>query len=139
MISQGVGGSSGTRSVAAAVAVVTIVAGLGVRALLEGSVAKYAGDALYTVLILALVVFVAPRSRPVAAAGAALAFSWAVELLQLTGVPAELARHSAVAHLVLGSTFNAPDLVWYAVGAVMGWWVHGSLARRFATPSVAGA
>ncbi|MFE7399276.1 DUF2809 domain-containing protein [Streptomyces sp. NPDC057557] len=59
--------------------------------------------------------------RPVVKAGAALLLSWSVELLQLTGLPAELSRHSAVARLVLGSTFNAPDLFWYAVGAGFAW------------------
>lgn len=63
-------------------------------------------------------------------AGAALAFSWAVELLQLTGVPGVLSRHSTVARLVLGSTFNAPDLFWYAVGAGAAWAVHRGAAAR---------
>lgn len=135
MTTRGVGGSARTRLAAAVAAVLTVAAGLGIRALAQGSVAKYAGDALYTVLILTLVVLVAPRVRPLAAAGTALAFSWAVELLQLTGVPAELSRMSVVARLVLGSTFNAPDLVWYAVGAAVGWWVHGSLVRRSDRPS----
>ncbi|MGW7356993.1 ribosomal maturation YjgA family protein [Streptomyces sp. NPDC054802] len=124
------GGPGRTRRMAAAAAVLTVAAGLGVRALAHGSVAKYAGDALYTVLLLALVVCVAPRVRPAVAAGAALAFSWAVEALQLTGLPAALSAHSVVARLVLGSTFNAPDLAWYAVGAGLGWWVHGALVRR---------
>ncbi|MER5361502.1 DUF2809 domain-containing protein [Streptomyces sp. NPDC002785] len=112
---------TGTRVVAAGAAVLTIAAGLGVRAVADGNVAKYAGDALYTVLICTLVAVVAPRTRPVAVAGTALAFSWAVELLQLTGVPADLSRHSTVARLVLGSTFNTPDLFWYAVGAGFAW------------------
>lgn len=42
---------------------------------------------------------------------------------------AELARNSAVARLVLGSTFNPPDLFWYAVGAAAGWLVHTALDR----------
>jgi hypothetical protein len=135
MTSQRLGGSSRTRMVAAAAAVLTVVAGLAVRGVAQGSVAKYAGDALYTLLILALAVLVAPRSRPLAAAGAALAFSWAVEFLQLTGVPAELSGRSVVARLVLGSTFNAPDLLWYAVGAALGGLAHASLARRSGPPS----
>ncbi|MGW0775656.1 ribosomal maturation YjgA family protein [Streptomyces sp. NPDC002835] len=130
MNSQRAGPSSWTRPAAVAAAVLTVAAGLGVRALAQGSVAKYAGDALYTVLVLALVVCVAPRVRPAVAAGAALAFSWAVEALQLTGLPAALSAHSVVARLVLGSTFNAPDLAWYAVGAGLGWWTHGALVRR---------
>ncbi|MET8755540.1 DUF2809 domain-containing protein [Streptomyces sp. NPDC004667] len=113
-----------TRLVAAGAAVVTVGAGLGLRAVAAGSVAKYGGDALYTVLVLALVVVVAPRLTPLRAAGTALAISWAVEFLQLGPWPAELAQRSAVARLVLGSTFNAPDLFWYAAGAAAGCLVH---------------
>ncbi|MFD0338469.1 DUF2809 domain-containing protein [Streptomyces sp. NPDC127117] len=109
------------RATAAGAAVLTVLAGLGVRAFADGDLAKYAGDALYTVLVCALAAVIAPGARPVAKAGAGLAFSWAVELLQLTGVPADLSRHSAVARLVLGSTFNAPDLFWYVVGAGFAW------------------
>ncbi|MFB8102405.1 DUF2809 domain-containing protein [Streptomyces sp. NPDC056007] len=112
-----------------------VAAGLGVRAGADGgALAKYAGSALYTVLLCALVAFCAPRARPVAVAGTALALSWAVELLQLTGVPAELSARGTAARLVLGSTFNAPDLFWYAVGAAAAWGVHVG-ARRLATPS----
>ncbi|MEV0575556.1 DUF2809 domain-containing protein [Streptomyces sp. NPDC050392] len=120
--------------VAAGAAVVTVVAGLGVRAVADGAAAKYAGDALYTVLVCALVALCAPRTRPLAVAGAGLGISWAVEFLQLTGVPAELSRHSAVARLVLGSTFNAPDLLWYGVGAAAAWGVHTAAASRAPGP-----
>ncbi|MEI7030571.1 DUF2809 domain-containing protein [Streptomyces pratensis] len=115
--------ASRVRLVALVAAALTIAAGLGARAAVAGAVAEYAGDALYTVLLCALVVLVAPRlgRRPAVAAGLALALSWAVEFAQLTGVPAELAAHSMAARLVLGSTFNAPDLLWYAVGAGLAW------------------
>lgn len=122
--------------VAAGAAVVTVAAGLGVRAGADDAFAKYAGSALYTVLLCALVALCAPRARPVAVAGTALALSCAVELLQLTGVPAELSARSTAARLVLGSTFNAPDLFWYAVGAAAAWGVLAG-ARRLATPSSA--
>ncbi|MDG9725105.1 MULTISPECIES: ribosomal maturation YjgA family protein [unclassified Streptomyces] len=109
------------RLAAAAAALATVGAGLGLRAVAAGDVAKYGGDALYTLLIVALVVLGAPRMTAWKAGAVALAFSWVVEFSQLSGVPAELSRHSAVARLVLGSTFNAPDLFWYAVGASAGW------------------
>ncbi len=112
-------------------ALATVGAGLGLRAVATGDVAKYGGDALYTLLIFALVVLVAPRTTPPRAAAVALAVSWAVEFLQLTGVPAELSRHSVAARLVLGSTFNAPDLFWYVIGAIAGWLV----ARGRAAPT----
>ncbi|MFI8186566.1 DUF2809 domain-containing protein [Actinacidiphila glaucinigra] len=115
------------RLAAAAAAILTVGAGLGLRALAAGNAAKYGGDALYTVLILTLVVLVAPRLSPLAAAATALAFSWGVEFLQLSDMPAELSQRSVVARLVLGSTFNAPDLFWYAVGAAVGGLVHAAV------------
>lgn len=78
---------SAARLAAAAAALVTVGAGLGLRAVATGSVAKYGGDALYTVLLLTLVVLVAPRLTPLRAAATALAASWAVEFLQLTALP----------------------------------------------------
>lgn len=99
---------------AVGVAVVTVAAGLGIRSQTGGAFAKYAGDALYTVLVCSVVVLVAPRLRPAVAAGAALGFSWAVELWQIAGIPTAL-------HPLFGATFNTPDLFWYVVGAVLGW------------------
>ncbi|MEC4019359.1 ribosomal maturation YjgA family protein [Streptomyces sp. H27-D2] len=108
----------------------TVVLGLGVRAGAQGDAAKYAGDALYTVLLCALVTLIAPRVKPLTAAAVALGISWVVEFLQLTGVPADLSRRSVIARLMLGSTFNAPDLFWYSVGAAIAWAVHTSARRR---------
>lgn len=125
------------RGVAAGAALLTVAAGLGVRTVADGAVAKYAGDALCTVLVCALVALCAPRARPLAVAGAGLGISWAVELLQLTGVPAALSERSAVARLVLGSTFNAPDLLWYAVGAAAAWAVHRAVTSGGPAPRTA--
>jgi hypothetical protein len=118
------------RLAAAAAAVVTVGAGLGLRAVAAGNVAKYGGDALYTLLLFALVVLVTPRVTSLTAASSALAISWAVEFLQLSQVPAELSQRSTIARLMLGSTFNPPDLFWYAVGAAAGWLIH-TAARSF--------
>ncbi|MEV8567223.1 DUF2809 domain-containing protein [Streptomyces sp. NPDC051322] len=107
---------------ASGAAVVTVAAGLGVRALTDGAFAKCAGDALYTVLVYLVVVLVAPRLTAVTAAGIALGLSWAVEFLQMAGVPALLQP-------LLGSTFNAPDLFWYAVGAALCWAVTTGSVR----------
>ncbi|MGW4544959.1 ribosomal maturation YjgA family protein [Streptomyces violaceorubidus] len=115
-----------TRLAAVVAAVLVVGAGLALRAVATGGVAKYGGDALYTLLLFALVFVAAPRTAPAKAAAVALAVSWGVEFLQLTDVPAHLAGESTVARLVLGSTFNAPDLFWYAVGAAAGW----SVLRR---------
>ncbi|WP_399894801.1 DUF2809 domain-containing protein [Streptomyces sp. BBFR51] len=123
-----------TRLAAAVASAVIVGAGLALRAAAAGDVAKYGGDALYTLLVLALVFVVAPSTSPAKAAGAALAVSWGVEFLQLTDLPAHLARQSTAARLVLGSTFNAPDLFWYAVGAVAGWSVVTRMRRAGARP-----
>ncbi|NUW37715.1 DUF2809 domain-containing protein [Nonomuraea sp. SMC257] len=104
-------------------AVLTVAAGLGVRALTGGAFAKVAGDALYTVLIYALVVLAVPRVRPVTAALVAAGLSWVIEFAQLADVP-------PVLRPVLGSTFNPPDLLWYAVGAAAGWVVHAYALGR---------
>ncbi|MER7846064.1 DUF2809 domain-containing protein [Kitasatospora sp. NPDC096077] len=123
---------------AAAAAVLTVAVGLGVRAVLPGDPAKYAGDALYTVLVYALVVTVAPEVRPSRAALVAAGLSWLVELFQATGLPDEWGRHSGLVHLVLGSTFNPPDLAWYLVGAAVAALVHRALRTgRSAAPGVA--
>ncbi|MEU7003058.1 DUF2809 domain-containing protein [Nonomuraea sp. NPDC046570] len=92
-------------------AVVTIAAGLGVRAFTDGPFAKYTGDALYTVLLYLLVLVVAPRTRSAVAALIALAASWVIEFAQLLNLPVFLRP-------ILGSTFNPPDLFWYAAGAL---------------------
>ncbi|WP_036319994.1 ribosomal maturation YjgA family protein [Microbispora sp. ATCC PTA-5024] len=118
-----------TRVAASAAVAATLIAGVALRVVVQGDVAKYAGDALYTVLIYALLVVLAPRARPVTVASLALGLSWAVEFFQLTPVPAELSRHSFVARLVLGSTFNAPDLFWYAAGAGFCWLLHSVASR----------
>ncbi|WP_307853186.1 DUF2809 domain-containing protein [Kitasatospora sp. RG8] len=122
------------RIAAAVAAVLTVAAGLGVRAVTGGEFAKCAGDALYTVLVYALVLVAAPRLRPLPAAGLAAALSWAVELFQLTGLPDELGRRSVLARLVLGSTFNAPDLLWYVVGAALAAVVHAGAVRLVRQP-----
>lgn len=124
-----------TRLVACTVAGVTVAAGLGIRVVTAGDVAKYGGVALYTVLVYVLCVLVAPRVRPVVAGCGALAFSWVVELVQLTGVTAGPAEHSGVVRLVLGSTFNAPDLLWYALGAAAAALVHTWVSGRHAAPA----
>ncbi|MDP9841684.1 DUF2809 domain-containing protein [Streptosporangium lutulentum] len=119
-----------TRLLAALLAVVTVLAGLSVRALTGGWFGKYAGDALYTVLVYVLIVLVWPRVSPFRAAAGALAFSWVVELAQLTPLPAALSEASVVARLVLGSTFGAADLLAYAAGAVLAASAHALLLRR---------
>jgi hypothetical protein len=124
-----------TRLVAAVFAVAILVAGLTVRAVAGGAPAKYAGDALYAALVYALLVTALPRWRPLWTALAATAFCWLVEFAQLTPYPADLSARSRLARLVLGSTFNAPDLFWYVVGVAALAAAHAWLTRARATPA----
>ncbi|GAA2856114.1 DUF2809 domain-containing protein [Nonomuraea rubra] len=104
---------------------VIVACGLGIRALWDGPVPKYAGDALYTALIYALLVLAVPRVRPWVAAAVSAGLSWAIEFLQLGEIP-------EVLRPVLGSTFNPPDLLWYAVGAALCWLAHHRLRAEHA-------
>jgi hypothetical protein len=105
------------RPLLAVAALVTVAAGLTVRSVGDGAVSQVAGDALYAVLVYVLVGFLAVRARPAAAGGLAWAVCAVVELAQLTGVPAAVVEVWDPARWVLGTTFHAPDLLVYAVGA----------------------
>jgi len=105
------------RLLVAAAIVMTVGLGLVVHSLGWGWLGKYAGDALYACLVYLLIVLATPRIRPRTALAAAIGICWAVEFFQLTPWPAELAAHSTLARLILGTTFNIPDLAIYLVGA----------------------
>ncbi|MFJ5927009.1 DUF2809 domain-containing protein [Kitasatospora sp. NPDC092948] len=111
----------------AAAAVVAL--GLAAPGLLPAAAGALLGGALYTVLLHTLLMAAAPRLRPRTAGAAALAASWAVELFQLTGVPAALSAHSRLARLALGTTFDLSDLLGYTLGAAAAVAVHAA-ARR---------
>ncbi|MER5866035.1 DUF2809 domain-containing protein [Kitasatospora sp. NPDC002040] len=100
----------------------TVAAGLGTFAVVGGLAGDVLRDAFYTAVVYLLVLLAAPRARPVAVAGIALGVSWAVEFLQLTRIPPALP-------IVLGSTFNPPDLLWYAAGAAFCLLTHGQYGR----------
>ncbi|WP_207757197.1 ribosomal maturation YjgA family protein [Nonomuraea cypriaca] len=104
-------------------ATLIVACGLGVRALWDGPFSKYAGDALYTALIYALIVLVLPRARPWTVAAGSAGLSWAIEFAQLGEIP-------SVLRPLLGSTFNPPDLLWYAVGAATMQAAHTLWLRR---------
>ena len=101
-------------------AAAVVMTGLTVHEVAGGWAGAFAGDALYAVLAYALVGVVAPRLRPGAVGAIALAACVGVALLQLTGVPARLSATIPGVELVLGSTFQATDLIAYAIGAAAG-------------------
>jgi hypothetical protein len=105
-------------------AVATIALGLLWRSHLlplPPSVAKYGGDVLWAVMIFFLVRAVNPRLSLRAGSMVALAFCWLIEFSQLYRAPwIESIRHTRLGHLVLGSTFNPPDLLAYVAGVGIG-------------------
>jgi len=108
--------SRASRPVAIAMAFLVLFVGLALRRWAGGAFAKYAGVALYGALIYTLVIAIAPRLSPWRAAAIVLGFCWAIEFGQLSSIPASLAKRSMLARLVLGTTFNLPDLFGYVAG-----------------------
>ena len=104
-----------------ALAILTVALGLllvRVRgALLPAAGGDVLGDALWAAMMFWWVSAAWPGGRPGARAGAALAVAWLVEASQLAH-PAWLdaVRGTRLGHLVLGSDFDARDLLAYAGG-----------------------
>ena len=102
----------------AAAAAVVVVTGL-VVSRGAGLPADLAGGALYAVLVHLLVLLAAPRVRVPVASATALGVCTAVELAQLTALPAAVGAVWPPAAYVLGSTFVATDLLAYAAGVAV--------------------
>lgn len=97
-----------------------VAAGLVVHLVLPSNAATdIAGDALYTVAVYAAVVMVLPRLRPFVVGLIAGGWSVAVELFQATGIPVDLAERFRPIALVLGTGFDARDIVVYVCAAIV--------------------
>lgn len=114
---------------AAAAAAVTVV-GLVVASIGSGPLADPVGDALYAVLVYLVLAICAPGARRGALVLTAFGLCALVELAQLTGAPAALVELWGPVRYLLGTTFNAVDLLAYAAGAAAGAAVHTALARE---------
>ena len=102
-----------------------------IRAVDDGALRQYSGTALYASMIYAGVFVLRPRTTPLVAGAVAIAWCWAMELAQLTGVPAELSARSLLARYALGVRFDPVDLAWYPVGVVPLVVAHLLLRRKF--------
>jgi hypothetical protein len=123
------------RLVAFAALVVVVAAGLFVAKVLPSSATTdIAGDALYAVAVYTGLVLLLPRVGRVILAIAATGWCVFVELLQLSGLPVALAERVPPIALVLGTGFDARDLVVYAsavlVAAVADAAVSSRVLRR---------
>lgn len=88
---------------------------------LPSATGKYGGDALWALLVFigfGLLCNVASTRR---IAAASLGFAWLIEFSQLYHAPwIDSLRSTLIGRLSLGATFNAPDLLAYAVGIALG-------------------
>ncbi len=116
-------------------ALVTICAGLAVhyRGDTLGGVARDSlGDALWAMMMVWLVGVLIPRSATIMRAAIALAISFCVEFSQLIHTPAlDSLRQSTLVHLVLGSGFDARDLLSYTCGVGVAVLIERAFSRRF--------
>ena len=82
---------------------------------------KYGGDSLWALLVFFAFGFLFPRTSTPRLAILSLSFAWAIEFLQLYHAPwIDSIRAMRIGHLVLGSTFNWPDLAAYGIGVAIG-------------------
>lgn len=81
---------------------------------------KYGGDALWASLVFVLIRFCRPRMSIVSSAVIAFTIAVTVELSQLCHAPwIETIRGFRLGSLILGSTFNWPDIPAYAIGILI--------------------
>lgn len=91
---------------------------------------KYGGDALWAMMVFVGFGLLFPRASTLRLALLALGFSWCVELSQLYHAPwIDAVRATLPGRLVLGSTFNWPDLPAYALGIGLGAWLEWRLRK----------
>lgn len=98
--------------------------GLGMRAnttQLPAFIALYTPDALWALLVFAVIVFLAPRLRTSQAIAMALIFAFLIECSQLYQAPwINSLRATRAGGLVLGFGFLWSDLLCYIVGILLG-------------------
>lgn len=97
---------------------------------LPGWLVKYGGDALWALAVFLGVGWVFRQSSTGRVALAAVGCAWGVEFLQLYHAPwIDGIRATRLGRLVLGMTFNAPDLLAYLAGIALGAWAERRLYR----------
>jgi hypothetical protein len=111
-----------------------LAAGLALRARLmplPAFVVKYGGDALWALMVFCGLGVLLRRASTVRVGVIAICFSCAVEFSQLYHAPwIDAVRGTRLGGLALGSTFNWPDFLAYAVGVGVGVLVETVVRRR---------
>lgn len=116
-------------------ALTTIVAGLAVHYRgepLNDAARDILGDALWAMMMAWVVGALTPQSGTLTRGAIALAISFSVEFSQLVHTPAlDSIRASTLGHLVLGSGFDARDLLSYTCGIVGAMLIERVLTRSW--------
>ena len=82
---------------------------------------KYGGDLLWALLVFCGLAFTLHRASTLRLALIALGFAWAIEFSQMYHAEwIDRIRSMRIGALILGSTFNWPDLLAYAIGISVG-------------------
>jgi len=82
---------------------------------------KYGGDSLWALMVFLCFGFASCRSSTLRISLGAICFAWSVEFLQLYHVPwLDTIRSTRLGQLVLGASFNSPDLIAYIAGIAVG-------------------
>ena len=106
---------------------------------ITGSVAKYGGDAWWALLVFIGCGFLFNAASTRRVVTLSLCFAWLIEFSQLCRAPwIDSIRSTRAGHIVLGSTFNTPDLLAYAAGIALGAWAEHTcphLIRRVSSAS----
>jgi len=122
------------RAVYSACAIGAVATGLLTRSSVVGlprTFAKYSGDAVWALLVFFLLGILFTRKPSWRIALYAASFATAIEFLQLYHAPwIDHLRSLWIGRMVLGSTFNPPDLLAYAVGIVIGVMLDRALTFR---------
>ena len=108
---------------------------------LPNFVAKYGGDALWALVVFLCFGIAFRRGSTVRVTLIAVCFAWSVEFLQLYHAPwIDAIRSTRLGRLVLGTTFNVPDLLAYLAGIALGAFAECIFlhANRKTLPSASG-
>jgi len=88
---------------------------------LSSFIAKYGGDALWALLVFCGFGLVFRRISTVRLFLISIGLAWAIEFSQLYHAHwIDSIRSIRIGHLILGSTFNSPDLLAYVIGVALG-------------------
>ena len=92
---------------------------------------RYGAAILYEVFWVLVVRFVFPRVRPAFAAAGVFVATCILETLQLWKPPwLEAVRHTLVGGVLLGTTFDAADFLYYGLGSLLGCLILRAIVSR---------